>query len=48
MTIGGNDERHTIFNGDVDVLSSSDQPNNWIDFKIVGDNMEKTVKPCDM
>ena len=48
VTIGDSDERHTIFDGDVDVLSSSDQPNNWVGFKIVGDNVDKTVKPRDM
>ena len=34
VTIGGDDERHIIFDGDVDVLSSSDQLNNWVGFKI--------------
>ena len=48
VTNGGDDVRYTIFDGDVDVLSSSEQPNDWVGFKIVGDNMDKTVKPRDM
>lgn len=42
------EQQHSTFDSDVRAVSPSSGPNNWCGFKIVGDNIDKTVKPRDM